>query len=150
MLLWSYHSIWCHNSTVWHHNGSIMTTWNRKYTWLPCIQQEILFEALIIILLIKQHFSFLEIPFILTWALNDRYRPFNWAYLTWHILEASMKLAMCNGVPRCLACAWGRLHVTRNNITLKVTHRMGLYLVTYNQTQHHWYCDLSSGCVTFN
>ncbi len=41
-----YHVIWCHNSTNWYHNGSTMTTCNRKYTWLPCIQQQMLFEVL--------------------------------------------------------------------------------------------------------
>ncbi len=40
--------------------------------------------------------------------------------LTWRFLEASMELATCNGAPRCLVRAWGRLHVFRNNITLKV------------------------------
>ncbi len=41
-----YHGIWCHNNTNWHHNSSQMTTCNRKYTWLSCIQQQMLFEVL--------------------------------------------------------------------------------------------------------
>ncbi len=27
--------IWCHNSTIWHHNSRTMATINRKYAWLP-------------------------------------------------------------------------------------------------------------------
>ncbi len=41
-----YHGMWCHNSINWHHNSSTMTTCNRKYKWLPCIQQQMLFEVL--------------------------------------------------------------------------------------------------------
>ncbi len=48
-----YYGIWCHNSTNWCHNSSTMTTCNRTYTWLPCIQQQMLFEVLTIVYTIK-------------------------------------------------------------------------------------------------
>ncbi len=48
-----YHGIWHHNSTNSHHNSSIMTTCNRKYKCRPCIQQQILFEVLKIVLLVN-------------------------------------------------------------------------------------------------
>ncbi len=41
-----FYGIWRHNSINWHHNSSTMTTCNMKYTWLPCIQQQKLFEVL--------------------------------------------------------------------------------------------------------
>ncbi len=46
-----YHGIWHHNiSTNWCHNSSTMTTCNRKHSWLSCIQQQILFKILRIVL----------------------------------------------------------------------------------------------------
>ncbi len=44
--LHAYHGIWHHNTTILHHNSSTMTTCYRKYTWLPCIQQKMLFKVL--------------------------------------------------------------------------------------------------------
>ncbi len=49
--------------------------------------------------------------------------------LQWRVLEDSMELATCNMAPRCLGRAWRRLYVTRNNIALKLSRRMGLHLV---------------------
>ncbi len=36
--------------------------------------------------------------------------------LTWHVLEASMELAICNISLRCLARACGRLHTWCNDV----------------------------------
>ncbi len=62
------HGIWCHNSIIWCHKCSTMTTRNQMYTWLPCIQQQMMFEVLRIEAdrsIILEMFTFFSVMLIL-------------------------------------------------------------------------------------